>query len=272
VAIVSNLGVVWRYLLPPDLIGRVSLNTLEFLASYVGLAMELLFGPAPTPFEVFLSQGNSTSASGWMRKSSFSDATPTQTAIAHATALFLLEQHTLAHYSQWFPGKDNNVADSLSRDFHLLDACLAALCSHMAPSQMPTTFKIFPLPPELVSTVGKWLRLQPKMEQLRETPTRSAMSTGANGKIFLQQLNSLTTPSSSVSTPTTKRASSVASPPPSAKTVLNYSPSPVPLEMLYKKVPSRPPSTLWHQPIGQTNCRLPATTPPDASTTFWDAN
>ena len=59
----------------------------------------------------------------------------------------------------------------------------------MVPSQMPTNFKIFPLPPELVSTVGKWLRLQPKMEQLQETPTRSAMSTGANGKTFLQQLN-----------------------------------------------------------------------------------
>jgi hypothetical protein len=271
VAIVSNLGVVWRYLLPPDLIGRVSLNTLEFLASYVGLAMELLFGPAPTPFEVFLSQGDSTSASGWMRKSSFSDANPTQMAIARATALFLLE-HTIDHYSQWFPGKDNNVSDSLSRDFHLLDACLAALCSHIVPSQMPTTFKIFPLPPVLVSTVGNWLRLQPKLEQLRETPTRSEMSTGANGKTFLQQLNSPTTPSSSVSTPTTKRASSVALPPPSAKTVPNYSPSPVPLEMLSKKVPSGPPSTLWHRPIGLTNCRLPSTTPPDASTTFWDAN
>jgi hypothetical protein len=77
----------------------VSLNTLEFLVSYVGLAMELLFGPAPTPFEVLLSQGDSTSATGWMPKSLFSDATPTQMAIARATALFFLH-HNLVHYSQ----------------------------------------------------------------------------------------------------------------------------------------------------------------------------
>jgi hypothetical protein len=112
----------------------VSLNTLEFLTTYVSLAMELLFGPATTPFEVFLSQGDSTSATGWLRKLSFSEArTPTQLATARATALFILNNNIM-HYSQLFPGKANNISDSLSRDFHLLDACLAALCSHMVPT------------------------------------------------------------------------------------------------------------------------------------------
>jgi hypothetical protein len=33
-------------------------------------------------------------------------------------------------YSQWFPGIENNVADSLSRNFHLSDENLTAyLCS-----------------------------------------------------------------------------------------------------------------------------------------------
>ena len=91
----------------------MSLNTLEFLASYLGLAMELLFGPAPTPFEVFLSQGDSTSAIGWMRKSSFSDATPTQMAIARAMAVLLMD-HNLVHYSRCFPGRDNKVSNFLS--------------------------------------------------------------------------------------------------------------------------------------------------------------
>ena len=170
-------------------------------------------------------------------------------------ALFIL--NNIVHYSQWFPGKANNVTNSLSRDFHLLDARLAALCPHMVPSQMPPTFNIFPLPPELVLTVGNWLRLQPRLEQLRQIPTKSEMASGASGKAFLQQLNSPTTPSSSVSTPTTKRASSVASPPPSRKTVPSYSPSLVQLALLYKKIPSGLPSMLWHRPtIKQTNWLL----------------
>jgi hypothetical protein len=90
---------------------------------------------------------------------------------------------------------------------------------------MPPTFKIFPLQPELVSTVENWLRLQPKLEQLRTIPTRSEMATGANEKTFLQQLNLPTTPSFTISTRTTKCTSSIASPPPSGKTVPKYSPS-----------------------------------------------
>ena len=35
--------------------------------------------------------------------------------------------HEIREYSQWFPGKENCVADALSRDFHLSDDDLTHL-------------------------------------------------------------------------------------------------------------------------------------------------
>ena len=47
---------------------------------------------------------------------------------------------------QWFPGSDNDVADCLSRDFHLSIPLLTNLLISHAKSQLPPSFKI-PSPP-----------------------------------------------------------------------------------------------------------------------------
>jgi hypothetical protein len=101
--------VAWRWRLPPEFLRRVSLNGLEFLAIFVGIWMEIHFGPPLSEHEVFLSQGDSTSASGWMRKSSFYDNNnPFLLHVARATAE-LLTKHKIQHYSQWFPGKHQQL-------------------------------------------------------------------------------------------------------------------------------------------------------------------
>jgi hypothetical protein len=78
-------GIAWRWLLPVHLLRRVSLSGLKFLAIFIGLWMEIHFGPPLSDHEVFLSQGASTSASGWIPKSSFHDADPFLLIIARAT-------------------------------------------------------------------------------------------------------------------------------------------------------------------------------------------
>ena len=54
-------------------------------------------------------------------------------------------------YTQWFPGKDNLVADSLFRDLHLPSNVLTNLLSSLIPEQLPSQFRISLLPKELDS-------------------------------------------------------------------------------------------------------------------------
>ena len=114
-------GVAWRLLLSPDWIGRGSLKCLEFLAALVGVWMEHQFGGPWVEDDVLLCQGDSSSATGWIARSSFGDKCPLHLAIARTMAQYMID-HELTHYSQWFPGKENSVADVLSRDFELGDA------------------------------------------------------------------------------------------------------------------------------------------------------
>ncbi|KAI2495235.1 hypothetical protein MHU86_19289 [Fragilaria crotonensis] len=124
-------GLAWRYQLPEHLLGRATLNTLEFLAAFVGMIVEFHEGAAWTDEDVLLSQGDSTSAAGWLAKSNFNDDCPLHLTIARAFADFCLT-HEIDHYTQWFPGKENKVADMLSRDFALDDAALTDLITKTA--------------------------------------------------------------------------------------------------------------------------------------------
>jgi len=90
----------------------------------VGVWVEHQFGVPWAEDDVFLCQGDSSSASGWIMRSSFGDECPLHLAIARTMAKYMSNQR-LHHYSQWFPGKENSVADALSRDFWLGDEDVA---------------------------------------------------------------------------------------------------------------------------------------------------
>ncbi len=113
-------GIAWRYLLPESLLGRATLNLLEFLAAFVGLLVEYGAGRKWSTADVMLSQGDSKSAAGWLAKSTFEDNCPMHLALARQFADFCIT-NDIIHYTQWFPGKKNSVADVLSRDFALND-------------------------------------------------------------------------------------------------------------------------------------------------------
>jgi hypothetical protein len=261
-------GVAWRILLEPDLIGRGSLNSLEFLAALIGIWVEHEFGGSLEPEDVLLCQGDSSSATGWISKSSFGDECPLQLAIARTMAEYL-NANEISHYSQWFPGKENSVADSLSRDFHLDDDEIDAHVRAQFAPQIPRSFRLVRLTAAMTSSVGSLLRLLPRTQQLPREPVPSATAAGGG------------TTSSSKRSVTSAIRSSAASESGNASKSFRASPllcakaghaTPEELKSLAlddKRAQFVPPSTAWRRPFGLTNLAAQSTIIEDDSTPFW---
>ena len=261
-------GIAWRYQLPEDLLGRATLNTLEFLAAFVGAVVEFREGAAWADEDVLLSQGDSTSAAGWLARSSFDDDCPLHLVIARTFADFCLT-HEIDHYTQWFPGKENKVADMLSRDFALSDPKLTQLIHHNCSPFVPQTFRIIPLPQALRSQIGGWPQLLPRTQLLPTQPAPSAIAAGAATNGSSDKSESSWTLFSADSDEQSKQKPSPLSPPPFGTD--GFAPDYLrQLAMEPCPVPFVPPSTVWLRPSGLTNLlRAQSTTPPDDSTPFW---
>jgi hypothetical protein len=172
-------GIAWRFQLPESLLGRATLNALEFLAALVGVLVEFGCGVEWTDADVILSQGDSVSTTKWLASSSFDDNCPMHLAtIAHSFADFCLSKG-IDHYTQWFLGKENSVADILSRDFALSDKKVTKLIRRHCSPLVPQSFRIIPLPGTIISRIGELLRRLPSMKLLPTQPTPSATAAGA---------------------------------------------------------------------------------------------
>jgi hypothetical protein len=263
-------GQGWRFEIPVDLRLRASLNSLEHLASYTQLAFEAATTGIP-PSSVILTGTDSTTAAGWLHHSSFDDSTPDSPPlrlwVARATAQLLLD-HSSVLFSKWFPGKDNGVADSLSRDHHISNADLSPLLHSSFPSQMPPAFAICPLPRKLCLQITTWLRkLRPSLLSPK-VPTRSAIGTSATTRSSWNGSSSTTTPSSTPSTLSAALGSSAPSPTPTASEDFPL------LQALIQEHQElvATPSTLWLRPIGQTGVAAPAMIPVANSLSFYRTN
>ena len=95
---------------------------------------------------------DSSTTDGWLHRSNFNDEegknlqTEEKLVWARYHSTRMLE-NTIKEYSQWFPRKENEVADSLSRDDHICDQQLTSLLFSQIPEQMSHNFKISLLPP-----------------------------------------------------------------------------------------------------------------------------
>ncbi len=89
--------------------------------------------------------------------------------------------HNIKSYSQWLPGKDNIVADALSRDDNRSDTELTFILHKFAPHQMPPHFKIAPLPSETASWLTLLLLKLPVKGQYREVHMRTKLGRGEDG-------------------------------------------------------------------------------------------
>ena len=212
-----------RLELPPDCrVGcreGISLNLFEFLGGIISVWVEILAGRVP-PGSCLLAQGDSTSATGWLRKSNFSDNNHRLQLEAARHLAFILLDAGVVLYSQWFAGKTNGMSDSLSRDTHLSARELTSLCSHFIPSQVPPNLEICPLPPVVSSWVISLLRSQPPTKASRKAPTRSTLWHGRDGPNGCRPWSFLTMNSSRPSSPAPGRDTSAPLPPQSDLTDL----------------------------------------------------
>jgi hypothetical protein len=164
-------GHAWHFELPVDCHLRTSLNSLEFLACLITTWIDILSDNIQAE-SCFLSQKDSTSASGWRRKSNFADAEDENVQLTTACKLASISITTKSClYSQWLKGAKNIVPDSLSRDFHISSYVLAYLFESFVLEQVPFGLKIPPLPIEINSWLTCLLWNQPQKEQWLKEPT-----------------------------------------------------------------------------------------------------
>jgi hypothetical protein len=189
----SRDGYAWRFYIPPDQQFRASNNLLEFIAAIITPWIDIIAGRLNSG-DCSLSMTDSTTAEGWMHKTNFRESEEDQVQIdtrIEVARKFALDFtiHGIKSYSQWFPGKENIVADALSRDDDRSDDELTSILYCLAPHQMPNHFEIVPLPNEIVSWLTSLLSKLPVKEQYRETHTRSSLGRGVDGLNIAHQLD-----------------------------------------------------------------------------------
>jgi hypothetical protein len=97
---------------------------LEFKACLITIWVDILNSKISQE-DCILSQMDSATANGWLRKSNFSDPDDEVAQLMTARQLAKLVMNSQSClYSQWFAGVDNVVSDALSHDFHLTDSSL----------------------------------------------------------------------------------------------------------------------------------------------------
>jgi len=159
-------GLAWRFQLPVNL-------------CVITIGVDIINNKI-APEDCILSQSDSTSATGWLRKSNFYDSEDSsiQLVTSRQLATLILNSKSCL-YSPWFPGGENLIADSLSRDFHLSDSDLSNFLISSVPHQVPSGLKIKPLPSEISSWLTSLLRNLPEKERWSKEPTRSSLWHGS---------------------------------------------------------------------------------------------
>ncbi|KAL7555768.1 hypothetical protein ACA910_008145 [Epithemia clementina (nom. ined.)] len=110
------------------------------------------------------------SALGWMHRASFGTDQPLNRRVAQKLVELALKFNFALHPEHHIPGKQNSVADILSRS---TDLCNTSLTQHIHScfcSQIPANFDIFPLQPEIKSWISLVAPLPPEcsMERSRQ--------------------------------------------------------------------------------------------------------
>jgi hypothetical protein len=235
-------GQAWHWEIPTHLVLHASINSLEFMASLITIWVDVISGRI-LPEDCLLSQTDSSTSAGWLRKSNFANDLKEDIQLATAKRLAtLIINSKCCFYSQWFPGNDNNISDSLSRDFHWSDSHLTGLLSTAFPHQVPFGLEMLPLPTEISSWVTSQLLLLLQTMPWSKEPTRSSFALGVGTETILCPSGSVMTSSWNPLTGAKYLRSSVhlLSPPEKVDLVLS-------LPDFSKLSQSEPPWIVWHK-------------------------
>ena len=192
-------GLAWRWEVPLKDQQQKSINFLEFLACIAGIMLSIVKGEG-APGDCYLSLGDNTSSLGWLRKSNFAADTEqaSHSALARNFALTMAD-NSLCHFSQWFPGKENEVADLLSRDHNRSNTALTKHILHLFPKQVSPAFRISPLPREITSWLEYWVQHRPDTTESPPPLTKRQTPTSTTGSNSSATANSMMTSSSMTS-------------------------------------------------------------------------
>ena len=132
------------------MLGRYHINFLEFLASWIGIWIELL--TSTEKYQRILCLTDSSSALGWLYKANFCpDSQKHNDTVARKLAEEMLE-HEAALYSQHIKGSSNTIADSLSRDHSISTKKLTFALNGIYKTQVPQGLKMLePVPDKITS-------------------------------------------------------------------------------------------------------------------------
>jgi hypothetical protein len=176
-------GKAWRFEIPSEFLQAVNKlnNLLEFIASVISVWTEILDGAPPQ--SCFLSFADNTSAVGWLHKANVNETSNKHLETATRHFATLLIQANCCLYSQHFKGSENKVADALSRRFDLSDNQLEFFIHSTLHHQVPSTFKLAPLPQSISSWVI-WLLQRIKettaSQKVQETKKQECGNAGSN--------------------------------------------------------------------------------------------
>jgi hypothetical protein len=153
----SDQGYAWRYYLPEELLYRESNNLLEHIVSIITVWTDIL-AERINRGECILSMTNSSTSEGLAHKSNFNvdpidcyvdpiEATVREEVCRHFALLYI--ENGIRHHSQWFPGKQNDVSDALSRDTDRSDEVLTNVSHTFVPERCPSISKLYLCPSKL---------------------------------------------------------------------------------------------------------------------------
>jgi hypothetical protein len=247
----NHNGRAWRFYIPLHLQLRATLNFLERIACEIGPMIDLEEANLP-PFSCTLSMTDSMVSQGWQRKSNFceTDETDIQIRLKREVSrdhAIIFMKNNIKDYSQWFPGSENDIADSLSRDFHIPTETLTQLYRSLIPEQMPEDFQIKPLPPGVKSWLGALLRQLPEATQGKEQHQKSKLVLGQDGRL---SSNKLSTPKMNFSTTSNNINELTYSPVLPKLSGRQHISEALSIPWLQKQ--SEVPSTMWRRPLGTT--------------------
>jgi len=162
----NDNGIACRWEIPPEFRELViqENNNLEFIPSMVSVWLTILTC-INEEFPCFLALGDNMSAVSWLHKANVNENKNKQLHLATRKYAEILMRHNCCLYSQHIKGEKNNVADALRRLHHLSPLCMHNYVITKFSSQVPLTFRLVPLPPEISSWVTSWLL---KIRDLKE--------------------------------------------------------------------------------------------------------
>ena len=239
-------GRAWRWIIPTHLQGLRHINFLEFLAAVTGILLDSFEDP-PQAGDSYLSGTDNMSTMGWLRKSNFDDTADHEAHmnLARFLALWLIH-NKVGLLSHWLAGEDNGVSDRCSRLDHPSCSVLTNIIGSEFPQQVPDSFNVIPLPPELALELCSWVQHGRPLTELPPLPHPKLTHTGPTGSGSSSRSSCQATPFFKPSQSSNVTSSSPPSPKPSG-----IAPSPSPhLEMInWLQEHALPPSTMWLRPL-----------------------